>query len=66
MPSTHTVQNIGNGGSPLANLMAHSMDLRSSAPVREFDSLRRQNARALDVGAQGDVNAYKRLGLMVG
>ena len=41
------IKNDGNGGSPLANLIAHSRDLRASASVGEFESLNRQNAKAL-------------------
>ena len=35
MPPT-TIKNDGAGGSPLANLIAHSRDLRASSPVREY------------------------------
>lgn len=52
--------------SPPPAILAAAMVLKSSAPVMEFDSLQRQNARALDVGSQGNVNAYKILGLIVG
>lgn len=46
MPPT-TIKNDGAGGSPLANLIAHSRDLRAPASISVFDSLKRQNAKAL-------------------
>jgi hypothetical protein len=61
-----SIKNDGAGDSPLATLIANSMVLRSSSSVAVFDSLKRQNAKAFDVGSQGNVNAYKSLGLIVG
>jgi hypothetical protein len=64
MGSPGDFQNANTG--PLPRREVKSMKFRPSSPVVEFDSLPRQNARALDVGSQGDVNAYKSLGLIVG
>jgi len=61
-----SIKNDGNGGSPLAELIRTLKRFRPSAPVREFDSVNRLARRALDVGSQGNVNAYKSLGLFVG
>jgi len=58
--------NIGNGNSPFPIILVTSMKLKISASVGEFDSLKKLNAEALNNGSQGNVNAYKILGLIVG
>lgn len=60
------IPGIGNGESPLPRRVVKLMKFRNAASNGDYDNLTRQNARSLDVGSQGDVNAYKSLGLIVG
>jgi len=59
-------KNFGAAGSPDPTLIVKAMKLRSSASVGDYDSVNKLARRAFDVGSQGNVNAYKSLGLIVG
>ena len=60
------VTNIGDGDSPLPHKIVKLMQFKTASSSGEFDSLKKLNAKARDAGSQGNVNAYKILGLIVG
>jgi hypothetical protein len=64
MSGSNDFSNANTG--PLPRREVKSMKFKYPSVVAEFDSLPRQNARALDVGSQGSVVAYLTLGLNVG
>ena len=58
--------NIGNDNSPFPHRIDKLKHFKTASSSGEFDSLKKLNAKARDAGSQGNVNAYKILGLIVG
>jgi len=64
--SGFNITNIGGSDSPLPQKIVKLMMFKTASSSGEFDSLKKLNAKARDAGSQGNVNAYKILGLIVG